>query len=79
MAGFLDKNAPSPESEYSRYLDGDILGKFLPKAFLLIGLDIKLIVFIFLSDGMVMRRLNISLLVKLSLILVMGTLIPRTG
>lgn len=35
MAGFLDKNAPSPESEYSRYLDGDILGKILAKSFLI--------------------------------------------
>lgn len=34
MAGFLDKNAPSPEAEYSRYLDGDILGKMLAKNFL---------------------------------------------
>lgn len=34
MAGFLDKTAPSTESEYSRYLDGDILGKILAKNFL---------------------------------------------
>lgn len=35
MVGFLDKNAPSPEAEYSRYLDGDILGKILAKNFMI--------------------------------------------
>ncbi|MEG7362321.1 hypothetical protein [Pseudomonas citronellolis] len=31
MSGFLDKTAPSIEIEYSRYLDGDILGKIIAK------------------------------------------------
>ncbi|MNB92436.1 hypothetical protein D3C75_395390 [compost metagenome] len=35
MAGFLDKNAPSEEAEYSRYFDGDILGKIITKNFLM--------------------------------------------
>lgn len=41
MAGFLDKNAPSIDAEYGRYLDGDIIGKLVAKNFLLnvIGYD----------------------------------------
>lgn len=35
MPGFLDQSAPSPEAEYSRYLDGDILGKLIAKNFLM--------------------------------------------
>lgn len=35
MTGFLDKSAPSVEAEYSRYLDGDILGKLITKNFLI--------------------------------------------
>jgi hypothetical protein len=31
MKGYLDKDAPSIESEYSRYIDGDIFGKILFK------------------------------------------------
>ena len=34
MSGFLDANAPSVDVEYSRYLDGDILGKLIAKNFL---------------------------------------------
>jgi hypothetical protein len=33
MAGYLDSEAPSEYSEYSRYLDGDLLGKYLFKNF----------------------------------------------
>ena len=35
MAGFLDPNAPSIEAEYVRFLDSDILGKFVFKRFML--------------------------------------------
>jgi|ERR1019366_485092 hypothetical protein len=31
MPGFLDRNAPSIEAEYSRYIDGDLLGKLITK------------------------------------------------
>ena len=34
MLGFLDNTAPSIEAEYTRYLDGDILGKLITKNFL---------------------------------------------
>jgi len=34
MPGFLDKRAPAVEAEYGRYLDGDVLGKFLFKNFM---------------------------------------------
>lgn len=33
MAGVLDRNAPSIEAEYARYIDGDVLGKILFKNF----------------------------------------------
>ena len=35
MSGFLDPKAPSIKAEYSRYLDGDLLGKLIAKNFLL--------------------------------------------
>ena len=35
MTGFLDRHAPNIPAEYSRYLDGDILGKILAKNLLL--------------------------------------------
>ncbi len=35
MPGFLDQSAPSAEAEYSRYVDGDVLGKLITKNFLL--------------------------------------------
>lgn len=43
MPGFLDKNAPNPVAEYSRYIEGDILGKIVLKSFLvhLIGVSEK--------------------------------------
>ena len=34
MSGYLDSNAPSIEAEYSRYIDGDILGKLITQNFL---------------------------------------------
>jgi hypothetical protein len=34
MSGFLNQIAPSVELEYSRYLDGDVLGRILTKNFL---------------------------------------------
>ena len=34
MSGFLDRKAPSVESEYFNYLDTDILGKFIFKNFM---------------------------------------------
>jgi hypothetical protein len=41
VPGFLDKQAPSPEAEYVRFLDGDVFGKVILKSYLLrvIGLD----------------------------------------
>jgi hypothetical protein len=35
MPGFLDPQAPSVDAEYSRYLEGDVLGKIIFKNFLL--------------------------------------------
>jgi hypothetical protein len=35
MPGFLDERAPKVDAEYGRYMDGDILGKFLFKNFIL--------------------------------------------
>jgi hypothetical protein len=35
MPGFLDKNAPSPEAEYVRFLEGDVFGKLIFKSYLL--------------------------------------------
>ena len=34
MPGFLDKHAPTIDAEYARYLDGDVLGKFIFKNFM---------------------------------------------
>lgn len=34
MAGFLDATAPTVAAEYGRYLDGDLLGKFVFKNFM---------------------------------------------
>ncbi|SDT86734.1 hypothetical protein SAMN05216296_0039 [Pseudomonas pohangensis] len=41
MSGFLDNQAPSPEAEYVRFLEGDVFGKMLLKSYLLrvIGLS----------------------------------------
>lgn len=41
MPGFLDKQAPSPEAEYVRFLEGDVFGKLILKSYLLrvIGLN----------------------------------------
>lgn len=41
MPGFLDDQAPSPEAEYVRFLEGDVFGKMLLKSYLLrvIGLN----------------------------------------
>ena len=35
MSGFIDLLAPDPSHEYSRFLDGDVLGKMLFKNFLI--------------------------------------------
>jgi len=35
VPGFLDKQAPSPEAEYVRFLEGDVFGKLILKSYLL--------------------------------------------
>jgi len=40
MSGFLDPFAPSIVAEYSRYIDGDLLGKIIAKNFLINVLNI---------------------------------------
>lgn len=41
MPGFLDRQAPSPEAEYVRFLEGDVFGKLILKSYLVrvIGID----------------------------------------
>jgi len=41
VPGFLDNQAPTPESEYVRFLEGDIFGKMLLKSYFLrvVGLN----------------------------------------